>query len=299
MAAVKRDGRCISCLRREHIIEKCHDETTCEQCGKLAHNTALCNRLPKPLQGAAISLPAGAAMALEARCHRSLARRMFSGIFTKTATVMINGGKGWRRAICYVDDGANISMVQTRAAEQASLPKVGEVSMALQAVGHLYDTAVYNVRKVRLRGTFPNAEVIEFDALERPHIANMNALHHTEFARQLWDNGYQLADDRFLNGDTAACEIEILIGANAIWKVCCDQHISDASGLLRAQESKIGWLLLGQDCSTTTTQLGMVAMAMKAHAWTVPESLSTPLTGKGATVSRSNVDLTLESKQRR
>ena len=121
-------------------------------------------------------------------------------------------------------------MVQTRAAKQASLPEIGEVSMALQAVaGHLHDTAVYNVSKVRLRGTFPNAEVIEIEALERPHIANLNALHHTEFARQLWDNGYQLADDRFLNGDTAACEIEILITFQTPAD-CCERRRAKSRG---------------------------------------------------------------------
>lgn len=98
----------------------------------------------------------------------------FRNVFTKTATVLIQGCKGWKRAICYVDDGAAVSLVQTRAAESAGLSKDGQVIMEIEAVGATHQAQPLTVRKVRLKGTFPGAEEIDLVALERPKIAQQH-----------------------------------------------------------------------------------------------------------------------------
>ena len=118
--------------------------------------------------------------------------------------------------------------------------------MAIQAVGFKHPWKTHNVRQVRLRGTFKGAPTIEILAVKEENIAKLNELQHTNFAKELHEKGYHLADDRFLNGNNNPCEVELLIGANAIWEVVGRAQIEHNSGL-RAIESKIGWLMMGQD----------------------------------------------------
>ena len=50
-----------------------------------------------------------------------MAKRLFENIFTKTVMVSVEGPDGWIRAICYVDDGANVSLIQLKLANAAAL----------------------------------------------------------------------------------------------------------------------------------------------------------------------------------
>ena len=88
------------------------------------------------------------------------------------------------------------------------------------------------------------APTIEILAIEEENIAKLNELQHTNFAKELHEKEYHLADDRFLNGNNNPCEMKLLIGANAIWEVVGRALIEQFSGL-KAIESKIGWLLMG------------------------------------------------------
>ena len=56
---------------------------------------------------------------------------------------------------------------------------------------------------------------------------------------------YQLADERLSRGDAPEADIELLLGASAIWQIIKNRQTS-AYGMC-AQESALGWLLIGQD----------------------------------------------------
>ncbi|KAI9552165.1 hypothetical protein GHT06_022502 [Daphnia sinensis] len=76
----------------------------------------------------------------------------------------------------------------------------------LQAVGHIHPEKERSVRRLRLRGTIPQAEDIELVAIEQPEIGNVAGSSKTEFASELWSQGYHLADDRILSGKAASLE---------------------------------------------------------------------------------------------
>ena len=121
-------------------------------------------------------------------------------------------------------------------------------------------------RIIRLKGTFPEAETVKFEAVERTTIAELGELQHTEFAKELRRKGYKLADDIFISGDTGAGEIEILVGAKALWSICGINFISHSCGL-KAQESKIGWLIYGKDGTNLQQSQSSMALALKLEAW--------------------------------
>ena len=51
------------------------------------------------------------------------------------------------------------------------------------------------------------------------------------FAKELYETGYSLADDRLISGNSSPREVELLIGANAIWDVVGRAQIEHSSGL--------------------------------------------------------------------
>ena len=239
MEIVKKDGRCLKCLRiAKHKARDCKEQRNCSKCDGL-HHAAVCRRLERQKADNLLSIPEGMALPAIAREDRSMAERLLRGVFTMTATVEIATERGWRRAMCYVDEGATVSMIQQRAAEEANVEKIDEVDMAIQAVGYLHPARPHNVRRVRFRGTYAGEPTIEIFAVEEQQIAKLSALQHTNFAKELHEKGYSLADDRFLNGNNSPCEVELLIGANAIWDVVGRAQIEHSSGL-RAVDSKIG-----------------------------------------------------------
>ena len=117
-----------------HKAKDCKDVRGCKTCGN-QHHTAICKRSQQPVTGAAISIPTGLSLSVLASSEANLSKTLFSKVFTKSATVMIQGADGWKRAMCYVDDGATISLVQSKAANTAKLPEAGKVTMAIEAIG--------------------------------------------------------------------------------------------------------------------------------------------------------------------
>ena len=111
-----------------------------------------------------------------ARQDRSTGEKLFSGVFTKTATVEIQGEDGWHRAMCYVDEGASVSMIQQKIADKAKLKKEEQIEMAIQAVGFKHPWKTHNVRQVRLRGTFKGAPTIEILAVEEEGVSAVDDL---------------------------------------------------------------------------------------------------------------------------
>ena len=270
MEVVKKMKMCLLCLKKGHNAKECTSpwKRPCSKCKKETHHTALCNtKEVKTTEAAAIAIPSGLQLSALARYERNLANKLFNKVFTKTATVLIEGANGWHRAICYVDDGATVSLIRTSLVKTAQLKEVGKVDMAIEAIGHRHGSRAYNVHRLRIKETFPGAKEISFEAVEREQIARLNALQHTEFAAQLHQCGYRLADDRFLTKKNEPCEVEILIGANAIWEVNGTAFMEHHSGL-RAVESKLGWLMLGQDASPAEPQeqAAVVALMLKAQA---------------------------------
>ena len=66
-------------------------------------------------------------------------------------------------------------------------------------------------RRIIIRETFPNAAPVDFHVLDKPTICPAPPYGKMDFTNDLWNKGYQLADDRFLGGGHSMSEIDILI----------------------------------------------------------------------------------------
>ena len=115
---VKKDGRCLKCLRvSKHRVNECREPKNCSKCGD-SHHAAVCKKLQQQPENQS-AVPQGMVLPVFARQDRSTGEKLFSGVFTKTATVEIQGEDGWHRAMCYVDEGASVSMIQQKIADKA------------------------------------------------------------------------------------------------------------------------------------------------------------------------------------
>ena len=273
MGIVDADKRCVRCLGRNHASADCRRAQPCRTCGE-PHHTALCPGPKTPAPAAAttrdstVVAPTLAATA-----------QVFGDIFLKTATVLIDASSGPRRAICLVDEGSQRSFMRRELAEELGLPVEGQEMIAVQAFGSNEATTpeMLKRRRITIRGTFPNAAPVELRVLDKQTICPAPPYGKTDFANDLWNKGYQLADDRFLGGGHSISEIDILIGADHVWQVCLDTTISHSEGL-RAIDSKLGWLLLGPSASRTvetptTTSAVVTTVIISALQW----SISCPL----------------------
>ncbi|KAK4007700.1 hypothetical protein OUZ56_012853 [Daphnia magna] len=155
----------------------------------------------------------------------SIEARLFGGVYVQTATVVVEGPNGWHKAIAYIDQGSNAILIRSELAKTLGLQEVGKINLELQAVGHTHPEKERSVRRLRLRGTIPQAEDIELEAIEQPEIGKIDGSSKTEFVSELWSQGYQLADDRILSGKAGPCQIDVLIGGNQVWKVLGSKKI--------------------------------------------------------------------------
>ncbi|XP_045032617.1 uncharacterized protein LOC123474466 [Daphnia magna] len=258
---VRKEKRCWRCLGQSHQVRACWKTSNCAKCGK-GHHTAICNQT---VRAKTVTATVAASPMLKAAddAPLSIEARLFGGVYVQTATVIVEGPNGWHKAIAYIDQGSNATLIRSELAQTLGLQEVGKIKLKLQAVGHLHPEKERSVRKLRLRGIIPDAESIDLEAIEQPEIGKVAGSTKTEFVSELWNQGYKLADDRILSGTAGPCQIDILIGANQVWKVLGSKQIVSKTGI-RAIESKLGWLLLGQDetvAISTTTAIGFLLKA--------------------------------------
>lgn len=254
---VKKEKLCIRCLDSRHATKDCQKSWTCRNCGN-EHHTAICTKTENtPAVPAQSSLSVcalqGSSSTELSTCNDqavnstlSACATIFGTIFLKTATVMVHGPGGSRKAIALIDDASERTFVKKSLVDQIKPVINGKESLAVGSFGQeVPEPETGKCRyTITIQGGFPGAKPIKLLALEVPFICEAKAYGKTEFATELLNAGHILADDRLLSGSTEAGEVEILIGADQLNKVCIPETITSSSGLI-ATNSKLGWLLLG------------------------------------------------------
>lgn len=106
---VTAEKRCFNCLSVRHSIERCDNRRPCRFC-KGDHHSALCPKKPPSTISSAVSVsqPPTSSPTLVASAQ------VFGEIFVKTATIIIEGKNGPRRAICFIDRGSHRSSCASR-----------------------------------------------------------------------------------------------------------------------------------------------------------------------------------------
>lgn len=247
---VVKEKRCFRCLNSRHATEDCTKNWKCFKCNSADHHTALCQ-----------------AASGQTRANATCAQTATGGIFLKTATVMVHGPAGSKRAICLVDDGSQRTYVRRGLAEELALGIARKEELEIYAFGSKTPAPVenLNLRNLRITGTFPSAPLVQLEALDKEEISTTSPYIHSEFARKLKQQGKFLGDDRFFSSGMESPEIDILIGADHIWDVCGQETIASSCGL-RAVNSKLGWLLLGPSANNPSGST-VISMLMRCtHA---------------------------------
>ena len=114
-------------------------------------------------------------------------------------------------------------------------------------------------------------------------MARINRCEQSDFTRYLNSNGYRLADERLITGAAEEAEVDVLIGANFIWKVVGSRQI--VANNVCAIESKLGWLLLGQDqsvCQANEAKILALALGTSLAEKDTPEQLDHFLVNRDA-----------------
>ncbi|KAK4006280.1 hypothetical protein OUZ56_011434 [Daphnia magna] len=125
----------------------------------MGHHTSICNKAVKP-KSVTATVAASPMLKVADGAPLSIEARLFGGVYVQTATVVVEGPNGWHQAIAYIDQGSNATLVRSELAQTLGLQEVGKINLKLQAVGHIHPEKERSVRKLRLRGTIPQAEDI-------------------------------------------------------------------------------------------------------------------------------------------
>ena len=260
----RKEKRCARCLNIGHWRPQCRSKTRCSNCNK-THHTALCRNdeiteesddqeAEQQAEDKDVKVESNATKSADSvltSCTVTsmkpscLSSKLFGGVFVKSATVFIQGPMQTQKALCLVDDGADACLIKKELAHRLNLKSIGKVPLNVKAVGKRHPEQKYEVFEFSIRDTFTNAPSFKVTAIGYDQIANVNALSQTSFVKALVANDFQLADERLSRGDAPEADIELLLGANAIWQIMKNRLIS-ADGMC-AQESALGWLLIGQD----------------------------------------------------
>ena len=236
-AALRKSGRCYSCLRSGHLVKNCDRKKPCYYCKGL-HNSAICtsnrNQVPK------VNMP-NSNSAVSNNCNVERNRR----VLLQTAEVVVSNDKNKNKTIqirLLCDSGSQRSFISDRVRNFLGLKTISKENLSIYTFGNK-DSSPQGVDMVRffLRGLNTN-EVIRVTGFSVPYICtpiqNQPLLATKENYEHL--NGLMLADSGEGN-----FEIDVLIGSDFYWDVFTGQVVQSDTGGPTALSSKFGWILSG------------------------------------------------------
>ena len=251
---------CTVCLRRGHCAGECvkpGPHCRIRHC-QGRHHTALCETVaPKPPP--ALKQPVSTHTAIQA------GKRTPGGVLLQTATVLIEGKDGTRRAICVLDSGSQRTFIRKELADALGLTTVAVENQAIHTfgAGKALPTEAMPVVGLDVKGTFLNAASLKMEALVIPRILAALSVGQCPLALKLKSEGKFIADDRLARTQGPAEEIDLLIGSDQYWLVMMDDIIRSREGPV-AQASHFGWVLNGPPRLTTSTDHSIISILVQA-----------------------------------
>ena len=118
-----------------------------------------------------------------------------AGALLPTATVWILGPNGRRRkTLCFLDIGSQRSFIRQSIAKDLGLDVVRAENLSILSFGHENDpeSDKYDIRRLTVKGTFPNAPSIYIAAVEKANMCTLPAYTDTAFAKELRKSGHLL-----------------------------------------------------------------------------------------------------------
>ncbi|KZR95669.1 Uncharacterized protein APZ42_010466, partial [Daphnia magna] len=112
----------------------------------------------------------------------------------------------------------------------------------------------HNVVEMTVRGTWPGAPTVRIEALEATDkVGSTGPYQTTEFARKLWLENENLADDRF-EREGGNEDVGILVGMDQMFNIMFNEPAMTSPCGLRAYSSKLGKVIGGPSQETTSKQ---------------------------------------------
>ena len=179
-----------------------------------------------------------------------------SEIILKTATVYILGPNGKQiRAILFLDDGSHRTWIKRQISRELQLKIIQVEQIATRAFRQTEapPAETHNVVEMTVRGTWPGAPTVRIEALEVEKVGSTGPYQTTEFARKLWLENENLADDRF-EREGGNEDVGILVGMDQMFNIMFNEPAITSPCGLRASNSKLGKVIGGPSQEKTSKQ---------------------------------------------
>ncbi|XP_045023195.1 uncharacterized protein LOC123467282 [Daphnia magna] len=248
---ITNERRCSNCFG-QHVTTICFNPRRCQRC-RAKHHTSLCAEKDTRFGSSTIipNKPAAGSSSTTA-CASS-----FGEIILKTATAYILGPYAKKiRAILFLDDGSHRTWIKKQISRELQLKIIQVEQIATRAFRQTEapPAETHNVVEMTVRGTWPGAPTVRIEALEATDkVGSTGPYQTTEFARKLWLENENLADDCFERegGDE---DVRILVGMDQMFNIMFNEPAITSPCGLRAYSSKLGKVIGGPSQETTSKQ---------------------------------------------
>jgi hypothetical protein len=244
-AVIAKEKRCSNCFGLQETIH-CFNSHQCQIC-KSKHHTALCAEKETRF-GASTVIPNTTVTAGCCSVTTALASSS-DAVILETATVHVIGPDGRKtRGILLIDGGSQRTWIKQGISKQLNLEKLTVEEIGTRGFRQTVpsQTEKHNLVKFQVRGTWPGAPSIPLKALEVDEVGSTGPYQNSQFARKLWLENENLADDRFERDDADEDEeLTILVGKDQQYEILFNEPAEISPCGLRAFNSHLGKVVSG------------------------------------------------------
>ncbi len=175
---------------------------------------------------------------------------------TETATVCIVGPNGNQiQAILFLDEGSHRTWIKRQISRILKLKVIEVEQIATRGFRQTKapPTEIHNAVEMTVRSTWPGAPTVRIEALKVEEVGSTGPYQTTEFARKLWLENENLADDHF-ERDGGEEDVGILVGKDQMFNIMFNEPATTRPCGLRAY--KLGRVIgfLSKEKSTKQNQ---------------------------------------------
>ena len=217
------------------MSKDCTTGNNCEKC-RTRHHGLLCGSSKKPSPDASAST-ASTSTSMSSSTHSPKVVLMTASVFAK--------GNSSRRtqARLLIDGGSRRSYIRSSLEKMIKAQKVGSESLQIQSFGENCTKSNLDLVTVNLSSKTDDY-MSSFKLLSTPNLCSpLEMIPNGPWIKELEERGFMLADD-IQNSLSDPKSIDIIIGADQMWKIFTSNVFSTSYGIV-ASETKFGWVLQG------------------------------------------------------
>lgn len=229
---VKASNACFLCLKQGHISKHCFSGNSCTKC-HTRHHTLLCD--------SSKNAPPDAV----ATTSTSLSSTHSPKVLLMTATVFAKGVSPLNvQTRVLIDGGSQRSYIRTTLVDKIKANKVGSELLQIQSFGENFKKCNLDLVSVTLSSKVDDNKT-SFKLLSTSQLCSpLEMIPNGPWLTELEERGFILADDIQNSSNVDRESIDIILGADQMWKIFTSNVFSTSYGIV-ASETKFGWVLQG------------------------------------------------------